>query len=354
VKTEEGKAASRCNSLRDGLRARVVFPPDMAQAITELTEELADDYSPRSRFEWFLVREIGRTTVQYEAASELSVKDAVRVAQRAEGIDWDDDRRASADRLGGRVRKDPRRIAQELASTPHGTEWLLYNWEGLGDSLRSNGRWTEPQRELAYDLLGVAEVLRPGSVKVPAADDAPALESLVEREIERLRDRLPRLITQARAAQVRAARGVPTEPDAETRRLRSDASRAHRRLKWAKATLDALRGGADPSTLVDPETKRPIEAWDEHPRAAARPAQSAAAPPPKVKVPDSWAEVDAACPAREMPPIPEGLSPEMQEMFAVGFELVESAKESGELPDLLNAAAQPPPPPASQARPPAA
>jgi hypothetical protein len=327
----------------------------MAKAIDELTRELAEEHGPRSGFEWFLVREIGRTTVQYEHASDLLVQDAVRVAQRAEGLAWDSDRRGSADRLGGRIRNDPRRIADELATTAHGAAWLLFNWEGLGDSLRSNGRFTEPQRELAYDLLGIPEVLRPGSVKVPAADDAVALGGLVEREIERLNGKLLLLATEDGAARRRAIRGVPTEPDSETRRLRASASRSHGRLKWAKATLDALRRGADPATLIDPETKLPIESWGPSQGATAKPgptsgpqATATAAGP---RVPASWAEVSAARPARDVSPIREELPPETRQDVSLLRELMLAAQESGQIPVVSAsrpaAAAQAPPPPAA-------
>jgi hypothetical protein len=256
---------------------------------------------------------------------------------------WDGDRGARAARLGGRLAEDPTRIARELALTKQGTEFLLYNWECLEAIVQSEGRWTEPQRDLAYDLLGVPHVVRMGTVKVPAGDDTAALRTLVVREIERLRISLPRLELEDAAERARAVEGVPTPPDAETLRLKSAASRAHTRLKWAEVTFDKLRRGADPSSLIDSETGRPIEAGPQPvaaPKAVPSPPRAAAAS----ARPDPAA---APAPAPTKPigkplPYPEECTPETQELLGLLWETFQQHSEAGTLPPMPPTGAAPP------------
>jgi hypothetical protein len=335
VKTDEGKAVSRGNALRDGLRARVVFPAHMAEAITERTGEIAAQRSPQTGYEWFLVGEMGRSSVQYETASNLLIEDAARVASRADGPEWDIDRRAGAARLGGRIRRDPERISLQLAATKHGTEWLLSTWQRLGDCLRSNGRWTDDQRELAFDLRGVPLVLREGSVKVPAADDQAALARLVEREIALLQASQSRRAIDDQARRKRAARGAAGEPDSETRRLKSNASRAFGRLKWAEATFDKLRRGASPSSLIDPETNRPIQPAPP-PTAAphAAPKNGATAPPEPTSAADQ--------PVPKPPSFPPGCPPDGRAMLGLVWATLQEFKEAGKLPIVPPTGAGPP------------
>src|SRR5262249_36388592 len=151
---------------------------------------------------------------------------------------WDSDRQAYIEDLGARLARDPHRIAGALKQTKQGVEWILENWSGLSDSLSTNGRWNDDQRSLALDLLGVAPVHRDGTTRVPPDADAATLAALVEAEIDRLHDRLESgLLNLDEAERAMAAAGMPTEEDAQTRRLRRYEAAARRALNSAKTEL---------------------------------------------------------------------------------------------------------------------
>ena len=80
--------------------------------------------------------------------------------------------------------------------------------------------------------------------------------------------------------------GIVGARDNATRLLRADQNRARRRFSWALNTLDMLRQGADPASLIDPDTGKPVTpgarptAVKPRTRTAPAAAQAAGAPPP--------------------------------------------------------------------------
>jgi hypothetical protein len=185
-RTPEACDKCRRNSTRHGLAAESVFPDEMAEAIATKTAEFAAQFPPGSPYETVLVGEIAKAVVKLNRSRELLVADLRRTIEIAE-YGWDSNRKARAAALAGRLPADPSRVASALKSTRQGCEWLIEQWERLGDTLASHGAWDEAQRSLAFDLLGVSPVLRQGSKALPAASDAPASAALVEAQLGRLR-----------------------------------------------------------------------------------------------------------------------------------------------------------------------
>jgi hypothetical protein len=254
-----GPSRSRENGLKDGLRSKVLFPEEMAREIAAVVVELTPIHTPRNRLERWLVAEIARTRVQYQRCGALLDQDMIRVHERIVGPEWEQDRTDVAARLAGRIRKDPYRFVRLVQASKQGTELMIYHWECLEECLLSNGKLSEAQMDKAFDLLGVPVEYRDGSLKVPAADNTQELGKLVGRELTRLRASLPGRCDKDEQLRHRAAQGEALEPDATTRRHKSDEARAFNRLKWATATLDKLKAGVPAASLIDPETKRPIE-----------------------------------------------------------------------------------------------
>ena len=109
-----------------------------------------------------------------------------------------------------------------LEQTRHGTEVKLGCWDNLYSVTETSKVWDEPQRQMAFDLLSVPQVLRNGSGVVPAGDNVLALRALVARERKRLQTRLDVVLIDRDKAQKEAAElGLPIEPDTATRRLKS-------------------------------------------------------------------------------------------------------------------------------------
>ena len=151
----------------------------------------------------------------------------------------------------------------------------------------------------------------------------PALLALVSRERARLQARLEyTLNARDEATQGMALLGIPIDPDANTRRLRSNESRAHRRLAWALSTFERLRQGAAPSSVIDPETRQPLAAEAEAVPAPA-PAPARPAPPPPPPPPRA--------PSRPpLPPLPVGCVGEDREMLLLAAEALRAFMASPE------------------------
>jgi hypothetical protein len=251
-RTEEGKMASRCNSMTHGMRAKVLLPDDLVDAVAARTAEMNAQHAPANPYESWLVSEMAKAAAKLDRCDDLMTLDLERVIERAK-LCWEADRRKEADALGARMQKDPGRVSRALERSRQGADWMIEKWEGLGAALRSNGGWDEAQRRLAFDLLGVDPELRHGSDKVPPEGDAAALAALVAGELESLRFvQEVSLAPLDRAEQSMAAAGMPLTEDACTARLRRYESAQRRALQWALSELRRVREGMPPSSTPGP------------------------------------------------------------------------------------------------------
>ena len=168
-------------------------------------------------------------------------------------------------------------------------------------------------------------VFRNGSQKVPAGSDGPGLAAAVEKEKARLTTKLERELNARDLAEQAAARlGIVRFYDQETRNLRGSQTRADRRVKWALQTIGELRAGVDPATIIDPETKKPI-----NPGAHASPHRGSGrsrstqepTPPP----------AEPAAAAAPKSPFPDGCPEELKQIFLlVGEAYSRKPASSGE------------------------
>ncbi len=248
-----------------------------------------------------------------------------RVLGRVETA-WGEDAAAREDRRARGLQDQPYDVARELGRSKYGTLLLMSRWEALGEAVAENQRLDEPQIQMAYDLLAIPKVLRNGSRQVPAADNAPALSALVERELARHRANLERSLNASDQSDRAMARlGVVKERgDSVTRGLKADLSRAERRLKWAEEVFQRVRQGVDPTTIIDPDTKAPIK--PEAPTAPVSEPEPAAAESPPPTTPTS-PESQTESPQR---PLPKDCSEADEEMLRiVGEAIAESQRPSG-------------------------
>jgi len=306
-KTYKTGRGSRFNALCDGLRSRLLYPDRMREAIDERIRALTAEKSPRGVLEHFLIGQMARGSVQSELAGDQLVVNLKLALERVD-IRWPDERREQADRLGQRLHKAPCLVAGQLGRSKYGALYLIDKLTSIGESIAANGGLDDQQRDYLFDILGVDPVLRNGSSRVPAGDNAVGLAAVVEKEKARLTRRVEvDLDVQDQHEQAAARLDIFKYIDAETRRLESNQRRAERRFEWALETLRLIRAGVDPSTIIDPETKRPLDAGT----AEASSAQPATPPP-----------TSAAPPAPEsprttirLPELPPGLRPEAREVL---------------------------------------
>jgi hypothetical protein len=309
-RTPEGSDASRRNALRDGCRSRVVFPPEMAARIDEREARLTEKLQPDGELESMLVREIARVGVQMDVSHEQMLDDNIRVSEKTDA-EWRDDRTREAARLGARLASNPCQVAGHLEDTLQGATWKLERWRLLADEAGENQGLDEPQRQLCFDLLGVPRECRRGTSRVPAGNNVAGIKALCAREVKRIETRVVlELEGRDKRARAMARLGLPMAAnDTVTRRIKSNASRAHKRLTWAVDTFRSLRVGVSPATIIDPETGQPLQAAAAAAAAAPEqsqpPPQAASAPPaPRPASPDD-----------EPIPLPDHASDEDKEML---------------------------------------
>ncbi len=214
-----GRERSRANSLKDGLRSKVVFTQDMTNAILEKTSILTEEFKPETPYERMMIGEMAIARAKLEHVSHLIIEDIDRPLFRALNF-WQYDQKTNAIKMRTRLAKDPERIANALAGSKQGAELCIGYWSELAAILESTGDWTEQQRRLCFDLLGTSIELRVGSTQIPAAGDKAGLAAVAAREIARLRQAKDDLLDDLDISnQEEAAAGRPFEDDAKTKSL---------------------------------------------------------------------------------------------------------------------------------------
>ncbi len=240
-KTPGGKLRSRRNSLRHGLCSKQVLPDDLVEVVARRTEEFIADFQPRSPYEEFLVREMALASARLDRCAAMSIVDRRRGIERRRLI-WDHDRRIAVEEIGAKLARDPARVAPALRGRKQGADWLIERWEALGIILQNTGTWTDDQRRLAFDLLGVPVALRDGGDMLPPPEDAEALAELVEGQIAMLQDDQEGVLDALDARERSMAMdGMPAEEDAASARLRKYEASCRRALNSARAELLRVR-----------------------------------------------------------------------------------------------------------------
>ena len=136
------------------------------------------------------------------------------------------------------------RSPSRLEATVQGGELKLESWRGLGSGLALHGTWTEAQRSLASDLLGVRRELRDAETAVdPAGGDAfEARRSVVAAEVARLTALRDGPLAESDAAERSLAEAaVGAELTGPIRLLHRYGAAALRRGAQARRQLEAAR-----------------------------------------------------------------------------------------------------------------
>ena len=297
-KTPEGRDKCRWNAMKHGLCARTLTPEGLAANAEKWAADLADELAPVTPLQVLMVAQMGLAAARLERCAQLSAVDLQRVIDRA-GLCWDDDRRMAVEDLAIKLPKDPARVSRALRRCKQGSDWLIERWEGLAMALRAHGRWTEAQRSLAFDMLGVAPELRDGDYLVPAADDEGNLAALIMGELNRLRDRRERTLVELDSAEREmTAWGMPLEEDAATARLRKYESACRRDLNRSLAELRRSQSGGAATTAEPSHRREPSAAASEYAANRSRLVKPAASPAPvedvEVEEIEEVEEVEAA------------------------------------------------------------
>ena len=172
--------------------------------------------------------------------------------RRRATLSWDHDRRLDAENLAASLAKDPARTIKRLAQTKQGAQWLLERWTALATIAQAGRPWSDPQRSLALDLLGLPPHLR-DAVSPPQDPENQAAMAL--EHAENLQSQIDlRLTPQDADAQALAASPISISFSPTMTRLRRHEALWSRTFHLAIADLRHLRR-SQPASLSPPTPK---------------------------------------------------------------------------------------------------
>ena len=187
--TEAGKARSRLNGVDHGLAA--VLPEAAAGRafIDERKSLVRDQFKPVGDSQEHLFEQVVIETIRIKRCQEVFFSQCQQYGDRAR-VQWDADRRREAEELAEGLAKTPQVVAAKLEANPQGCGVKLVLWTGLLSSLSLHRDWTDNQRSLALDLLGIHRDLRDAETPInPAHGNVFETRILVvNTEIARLTD----------------------------------------------------------------------------------------------------------------------------------------------------------------------
>ena len=237
-RTEEGKRKSRANALKHGLCASVCVPEDL-ELVSQRSRELFDTLKPQNELHVWMVEHAAIATIRIDHCERMERRARDKHSLRAE-LTWDDDRRLEAEVLGRSLASEPAETVTLLQKTPQGCEWLMSRWAMLAYSAdMQEGKWTDDQTKLAFDLLGTPigfrEGRKPGLTldfegKVLKSGDDPA--AVARREVALLKEKREVVSGLDEVERTLAATDLSNEGNPELRRLRRYESSLFSRLKW--------------------------------------------------------------------------------------------------------------------------
>ncbi|WP_152053870.1 hypothetical protein [Tautonia marina] len=233
-KSREGKARSSRNAQTHGLSKLGSRPPaEMAEAISERTDQWRGDYRPEGPAQQWLFEQLVAESVRLDTCVARIC--AARAEQADRAVEsWDDDRAAAIATLAARLLHHPDRIQPQLLQTRHGVLWLLDRWAEITEAITQADGWTRDTWHRALDLLGVPPSARDGSgpwdLHPEDSSAAPGLD-LIHQATAALRSRLETYLN-ARddRAQADAALGLATDDPPALRLLERYAVDARRQF----------------------------------------------------------------------------------------------------------------------------
>ena len=153
-KTDEGKARSRQNATKHGLRAEVLaMPTEDASVIAARAQAWNEYYQPASPAAQHLVNECVRTTIMSDRCHKYhDAALAKHVAESRFRQICEDD--VKVEQLVAQLAADPANTVAALRRFGAGCRYLIGRWEHLGRVLVKRGCWTPLERDEAIRLQG--------------------------------------------------------------------------------------------------------------------------------------------------------------------------------------------------------
>jgi hypothetical protein len=289
-RSNEGKDKSRLNALKHGLAATTTAALIAADSDRTFLEERKaqwiGDFRPVGDDQHWLFEGLVVDSIRIERCHDAFFALCRQHGERAR-LQWVEDRRRDAADLAGGLRRNPGATARRLEATLQGCDLMITFWKGLASHIDRHGDWSDPQRSLALDLLGIPQPLREAETPVdPAEGDVVAgRRAIASAEIARLTDLrdgpLARLDASERAMAEETLGAEFTKPLQLIDRYERAACRrfdaASKKLR--DAATPAAKAPATPPKPIPPPTPRFVAALQEV--AALQKVPAVAAPPPR-------------------------------------------------------------------------
>jgi hypothetical protein len=236
--TDEGKAISRLNALEHGLAAVVVETTEDREQLARVREIWHQEFKPRDAIEEQLVDQIAIDLARIERCQTAFFANCRQYAERAQ-LDWDAGKTRQAKKIADKLHKRPSLYTTELESTLQGSRLKLDLWYALQDSLNTEKTWTDEQRSLALDLLGVDPLFRDGRTPLDPSnrDVFKTRNEVVEQEIDRLEDLSEHSLTRLDESEHRLALssvGAEFSPQGMLLNRYENAIQRRRHANWRK------------------------------------------------------------------------------------------------------------------------
>ena len=157
----------------------LIEPGDESAALAARLDQWRQYHGPAAGYpEWVMARVV---VASIRLDRNLAHKSALRVYEAGRArLSWDDDRRLDAEDLAAKLPGDPARVRRGLEQSLQGADWLIERWDALARIAGSGRAWSDPERSLALDLLGIPLSLRDGPAPVPTPAESQAALALSE------------------------------------------------------------------------------------------------------------------------------------------------------------------------------
>ena len=153
-KTVAGKAKSRVNAVKHGLRCQVVEPPDQREKIDDRVAVWTEAMQPTDPVQRWLVARAATASVRLDRCVErenLALEENTARAERG----FFRRRRAWARRLGAKLEEQTEKAYAKLTGSSFGCDWLIARFDDLAADLEiTGGYWSRDEFLRALRLLG--------------------------------------------------------------------------------------------------------------------------------------------------------------------------------------------------------
>jgi hypothetical protein len=151
-RTPEGKNRSRMNALKHGMCAKVIpLPNENPAEVAAREQAFIDQYQPKTPRDAFLVHVAALATLQFDRCHRFETAELGHQV-RAAFMTRETARDEHVERCRMTLKTEGEFAIHGLRRSAQGCFYLIYQWAGLRDALKTRGFWSRAQWEKAHRL----------------------------------------------------------------------------------------------------------------------------------------------------------------------------------------------------------